>query len=218
MVIFTNVHFLNMCLYWWYRAIPKTLCNQSSLSVGFYISWKKNCPNLCTINVVYNQVLMSDFFFFGWSLTFFNVNRFRLAFPLKEQNKTNPFSGLISETTFFKSQPSHQFCFRHCPRCRVQKQSPGVTQVEPCPSGKLLRVPVTSAGSPWLLTGTVRLWGHQHWDVGHQHSGDWRDFSAGPPREAAAPKGCCLAGRECSFVEFPPPLPSTPEWVPGTAK
>lgn len=47
----------------------------------FILVEKKFCPNLCTINVVYNQVLTSGVF--CWSLTFFNVNRFRLAFPLK---------------------------------------------------------------------------------------------------------------------------------------
>lgn len=158
---------------------------------------------------------MSDFF--CWSLTFFNVNRFRLAFPLKEQNKTNPFSGLISETTFFKSQPSHQFYIQALPKVQGAETEPGVTQVEPCPSGRWVRAPVTAAVAPWLLTGTVRLWGHQHWDVGHQHSGDWREFSAGPPREAAAPlrpKGWCLAGCKCSFEEFPPHLPSTPRMGP----
>lgn len=53
---------------------------------------------------MYNQVVMRGF---CWSLISFNVNRFRLTFALKEQNKTLFFC-FISEMTFFRSETSNE--------------------------------------------------------------------------------------------------------------
>ena len=105
----------------------------------------------CAINVVYNQVLMRGF---CWSLTSFNVNRFRLAFALKEQNKTFP---------WLRFWPFQTGPFRwNVPRRQTEAQSarrePGATRVEPCPFAVppgylwLPQTPFAVLGSPVLGT------------------------------------------------------------------
>lgn len=101
---------------------------QPCLSVVFYTSWKEKSSNWCTINVVYNQVLMRVF---CWSLTSFNVKRFWLAFVIKERNKI--LSCLHFWEHFFQLGDFEWIVLYIATEVQSEKIEAAVIQVEPCP-------------------------------------------------------------------------------------